>query len=161
MPVIDNAKRRKMKVIMSKNYSSRFLIGLLFGIMVTVIVWYWQKSTSAENGALALLDRLAAAEGRLRELKRELDQRRSVSPVEEKRPSAPEQDASIPPGSLPDLKKVKGIGPVFEERLHRAGIHTSSQLCNTGGEELAAILDVARGRAESILVEAAKVVDEE
>jgi hypothetical protein len=59
---------RKMK---SKN-SSRFLIGALFGVMVGALIWYWQKSTSAEDGALALLDRLAAAEAKLRDMRAEL-----------------------------------------------------------------------------------------
>ncbi len=39
-------------------------MGLLF--------WYWQKSTSAEDGALVLLDRLAIAEARIRELEQQL-----------------------------------------------------------------------------------------
>ena len=46
----------------------KFLLGLLIGVSISVIIWYWQKSTSAEDGALAVLDRLATAEGRVREL---------------------------------------------------------------------------------------------
>jgi hypothetical protein len=51
---------------------SNFLSGLGFGVLVAVLIWYWQKSTSAENGALTLLDRLAAAEARIRDLGAEL-----------------------------------------------------------------------------------------
>jgi hypothetical protein len=46
----------------------KFLAGLLIGTAIGLIIWYWQKSTSAEDGALAVLDRLASAEAPVREL---------------------------------------------------------------------------------------------
>lgn len=47
---------------------TNFLNGLLLGALFGLVVWYWQKSTSAEDGALDLLDRLAASEAKVREL---------------------------------------------------------------------------------------------
>ncbi len=120
---------------MSKKHSSNFTVGILLGVLVGLIIWYWQKSTSAEDGALDLLDRLAAAEARLRGMKR---------PVTE-RPSP------LPPD---DLETVKGIGPVFARRLAASGIHRIVQLAATGEEQLADILQIRPGRAASILAEA-------
>ena len=47
---------------------SMLLIGFLIAALTALIVWYYQKSTSAEDGALELLDRYADAEARVREL---------------------------------------------------------------------------------------------
>ncbi len=40
---------------------STFLTGFIIASLIALIVWYYQKSTSAEDGALELLDRYAAA----------------------------------------------------------------------------------------------------
>ena len=37
---------------------STFVFGLVFGTLIGLLVWYWYKATSAEDGALDLLDRL-------------------------------------------------------------------------------------------------------
>ncbi len=50
------------------NVRSTFLIGFLIGSLIAVIVWYYQKSTTAEDGALDLLNRYATSESRVREL---------------------------------------------------------------------------------------------
>lgn len=132
-----------------------FMIGLLVGALVGLLLWYWQKSTSAENGALALLDRLAVAENKVRELQAQLaaaaSQAFSEQPaMHRKAPaSSPEPD---------DLQQVRGIGPVFAERLHSAGIHTFAGLAGTSADELANILGVNTGRAQNILAEARTMV---
>ena len=51
---------------------SMFLIGFLIAALSALIVWYYQKSTTAEDGALALLDRYADSEVRVRELEEAL-----------------------------------------------------------------------------------------
>ena len=51
---------------------SGFLPGLLIGLMIGLGVWYWQKSTMADEGALALLDRLKLADDKVRQLRSEL-----------------------------------------------------------------------------------------
>ena len=51
---------------------SMFLIGFLIATLTALIVWYYQKSTTAEDGALALLDRYADSEARVRELEEAL-----------------------------------------------------------------------------------------
>lgn len=40
---------------------STFLTGFLIASLTALIIWYYQKSTSAEEGALDLLDRYAEA----------------------------------------------------------------------------------------------------
>lgn len=52
--------------------NSRFFSGLLIGLMVGLAVWYWQKSTMADDGAIALLDRLKIADDKVRQLRAEL-----------------------------------------------------------------------------------------
>ncbi len=51
---------------------SMFLIGFLIAALTALLVWYYQKSTTAEDGALALLDRYADSEARVRELEEAL-----------------------------------------------------------------------------------------
>ena len=51
---------------------SMFLIGFLIAGLTALLVWYYQKSTTAEDGALNLLDRYADAEARVRELQEAL-----------------------------------------------------------------------------------------
>ena len=51
---------------------SMFLIGFLIAALTALIVWYYQKSTTAEDGARALLDRFADSEARVRELEEAL-----------------------------------------------------------------------------------------
>ncbi|MCP4423829.1 MAG: hypothetical protein GY803_04990 [Chloroflexi bacterium] len=112
---------------MKEKYSSYFLFGLLAGALIAAVVWYWQKSTAADDGALELLDRMAAMERRAQ----------SVSP--------PVPD---------DLQQVHGIGPVFDGRLRQAGVDTFVKLAALPAEKLVAILDVGLNRAADILAEA-------
>ncbi|NJN54909.1 MAG: hypothetical protein HC804_09220 [Anaerolineae bacterium] len=54
---------------MKRGISLTFFFGLLIGGMAALIIWYYQKSTSAEDGALALLDKLAEADRHWRQLR--------------------------------------------------------------------------------------------
>lgn len=47
---------------------STFLLIFIIASMSVLIVWYYQKSTSVEDGALDLLDRYAQARARIDEL---------------------------------------------------------------------------------------------
>lgn len=47
---------------------STFLIGFIIASLIALIVWYYQKSTSAEDGALELLNRYADSQSRVRSL---------------------------------------------------------------------------------------------
>ncbi len=126
---------------MKEKHSSNFLIGLLFGVMVGAIIWYWQKSTSAEDGALALLDRLARLQDRL-PIKSELFHPEPVKLVDE------------PAVEEPSLQEVNGIGPVYEGRLNKAGVLSLGQLRALETSELASILNINLSRAESIMDDA-------
>lgn len=126
---------------MKGKYSANFMVGALLGTLTCLLFWYWQKSTRAEDGALDLLDRLKMAEGRLRQA--------SETP---QRP-LPSQTAVAD-----DLEAVKGIGPVFAQRLQAAGVQTFAQLAQQSVAQLSAILYIREGRAENILAEAQQFV---
>lgn len=128
-----------------------FLVGLTFSLLASAIAWYWYKATSAEEGALDLLDRLAATDARLRQLQAE------VVPAENG--ALPyirlESNGKAQPGAMPeDLQQVKGVGPVFAERLYAAGIVTLAALAALTPAQLVEVLGVAEWRAEAILQEA-------
>ncbi len=143
----------------------KFLIGLLVGTAVGLIIWYWQKSTSAEEGALAVLDRLAAAEGRVRELEGRL----RLAQEQRNAPQQPELlsglshlwglesaaagtelakgdsgDASPENGIVAesaedDLQLINGIGPTYERRLKEAGIRTFADVAGQTPETLRSV----------------------
>lgn len=147
---------------MKQKHSFNFMIGLLIGGLVGLLFWYWQKSTSAEDGALALLDKLAATEKRVRQLKTELAEGGTVPEALRSIP-LPGRAADVPSfldksgeevASDDDLTQVKGIGAVFNGRLQQAGINTFAKLKALSAEKLSDILDVRLGRAENILEEA-------
>lgn len=50
---------------------STFLMGFIIALLTALIVWYYQKSTSAETDALELLDRYAGARARIDEMERQ------------------------------------------------------------------------------------------
>jgi len=130
---------------MKEKYIFNFLIGLLIGALVALIVWYWQKSTRAEDGALALLDRLKDAERKAREM--------GEGRVRGETATSTALSAGVFL-SADDLQQVKGVGPVFAERLQSAGIATFAHLAALTAEKLAGILDIQEGRAGNILAEA-------
>lgn len=126
-----------------KNFNN-FVIGLTIGGLLALLFWYWQKSTSAEDGALELLDRLALAEKKLDRLRLNKAQNRAVlagSPS----PAKPEKQAAD------DLTRIKGIGPMYAARLQEAGIHTFAQLTAVTPQDLAHILQTNEKRAADIL----------
>ena len=158
---------------MKEKHSFNFAVGLLIGGLVGLLFWYWQKSTSAEDGALALLDKLAATEKRVRQLRAELASGEAVPEAlrnislptiaaevpsflararDELLPSEPQESGEE--SGQDDLTQVKGIGAVFNGRLHEAGITTFARLKKASAEELAEILQIRPGRAESIIAEA-------
>ena len=127
----------------------KFLAGLLIGTAIGLIIWYWQKSTSAEDGALAVLDRLASSEARVRDLESRLrlaQEQRSVSeqpevlsgladlwgleivPEETKARESPPEEGAAPEVTENDLKVISGIGPTYERRLKEANVRTYSDL---------------------------------
>lgn len=142
--------------IMKDKNSSKFLIGLGFGVLVAVLIWYWQKSTSAENGALALLDRLAAAEARIRVLGAELTS--AVAHRSREETLAPPGLSAGDKGEPIDLETVRGIGPIFAARLRQSRIDTLEKLAAASAERVAETLNIGGSRAEAILVEARGMV---
>ena len=144
---------------------STFAFGLLFGTLVGLLVWYWYKSTSAEDGALDLLDQMKVADDEIRHLENRLQ----VESVENYITLEPTGD-NLPPflasekesepeavKSSEDLQRVKGIGPVFAQKLQAVDIDTLAELTAVSPQRLSDILNISAGRAESILVEAQRI----
>jgi len=109
----------------------KFLVGLLIGGLLGLIFWYWQKSTSAEDGALSVLDRLAASDARIRDLESQL---RMASAAQAASPKLTEQIdlcAGATDGSeltADNLQEIEGIGPTYARRLQDAGIYSFADL---------------------------------
>ncbi len=57
---------------MQNKQKPSFLSGLFIGLVIGLGIWYWQKSTAADDGAIALLDRLKLADDKVRQLRAEL-----------------------------------------------------------------------------------------
>jgi hypothetical protein len=73
---------------------STFIVGFLIASLTALIVWYYQKSTSVEDGALDLLDRYAQTQTRVQELERQLS--RSAIPEAVTTPSEPTERQDRP-----------------------------------------------------------------
>jgi predicted flap endonuclease-1-like 5' DNA nuclease len=123
----------------------KFLVGILIGGLLGIIFWYWQKSTSAEDGALSVLDRLAASEAHVRELEARL---RKVAAD----PTAPSKTtntidfsagmAAKAQETADDLQEIDGIGPTYAGRLQEGGVNTFAALANQTSEQIMEISGV-------------------
>jgi predicted flap endonuclease-1-like 5' DNA nuclease len=144
---------------------STFVFGLVFGTLVGLLVWYWYKSTSAEDGALDLLDRMADADSHIRNLEAKLKEE-----IVENYITLEPNGGNLPPfltaekastekttETVEDLTQVKGIGPVFADKLQAANIKTLAGLTAVSPQELAEILGISEKRAENILTEANRI----
>jgi predicted flap endonuclease-1-like 5' DNA nuclease len=118
-----------------KKRSPNFLIGLLIGGLLALLFWYWQKSTSAEDGALDVLERLGEARRRIRELEAELAMARVDTPSR----TAPMETAVIATAAPDNLEVINGIGPTYARRLREAGVKTFADLSNQAPERLRGI----------------------
>jgi predicted flap endonuclease-1-like 5' DNA nuclease len=114
-------------------------MGFLIASLVAIIVWYYQKSTSAEDGALDVLDRYARSQARVRNLEHQLatlqlnPKQLAVEkpPVNRRKPTNKTPD---------DFRKINGIGPGYARRLEEAGITSFDQLASTSAEDLRQIV---------------------
>ena len=130
---------------MDEKQSSNFATGFLIGLLLCVILWYWQKSTAAEDGALELLERYATQEREWR----------GKEQMEETAVSIPSLPPPLPtPEPSFDFTAIKGVGAVFNQRLHNANITTLTQLLAIPVDTLAEILDIGASRAQTILTNA-------
>lgn len=147
---------------MRKGISLTFFFGLLIGGMAALIIWYYQKSTSAEEGALALLDRLADVDRRWRQVREQPPTGATPTPlrIPIQTPATDETPAFlrrpvITDTAVPeDLTRIKGIGPVFADRLRAQGIDTIAGVKALSPAQLADILQIVPARAEIILAAA-------
>ena len=135
---------------MKDKHSTNFLIGFVIGALICIVVWYWQKSTAADEGALDLLDRMANLDRKLRQKEMPSTSLGQTIPLQP-------EIATIPSD---DLQQVKGIGPVFDGRLQANGITTIAQLASLSAAKLAKLLDIGENRAAAILVDTAQLQQE-
>lgn len=144
---------------------STFALGLIFGTLVGLLVWYWYKSTSAEDGALELLDQMKVVDNKIRHLENRLrveavENYITLEPEDDNLPPflASEKVATPDPQTLSeDLQWVKGIGPVFAQKLQAVDIDTLAELTAVSPQRLANILEIPEGRAALILAEAQRI----
>ncbi len=143
---------------MKEKYSSNFLIGFIIGTLICIVAWYWYKSTSAEDGALDMLDRLAESDARLQAERTRADAARArlVLDPAATAVSTPATPKVTKKAKAEDLTQIKGVGPVFAKRLQAAGIHTVADVAALTSERLADLLDIGSKRAETIRDEARK-----
>ena len=133
------------------------------------MLWYWQKSTSADDGALDLLDRLAAAELRVRDLEARLrlaenskstnghsemlaglpglwgleaSQKEDLSDQQPSLTGPSTSNAAAVASPRDDLKVINGIGPTYEQRLNEAGIYTFADLSQQKPDQLRQITGI-------------------
>ncbi|MBE7530808.1 MAG: hypothetical protein HND44_19530 [Chloroflexi bacterium] len=150
---------------MRKGISLTFFFGLLIGGMAALIIWYYQKSTSAEEGALALLDRLADVDRRWRQTREQPTSTATPAPlrIPIQTPATDETPAFlrrpvITDTAVPDdLTRVNGIGAVFAARLQAQGIDTIAKVKALSATQLAEVLQTTPARAENILAAAQAV----
>jgi polyhydroxyalkanoate synthase len=127
----------------------KFLVGLLIGGLLGIIFWYWQKSTSAEDGALSVLDRLAASEAHVRKLEARLRMATAESTAPSKTTTAHDLRAGTAPEaqkSADDLQEIDGIGPTYAQRLHDGGILTFADLAHQTTEQ---VMEISGVRSEA------------
>ncbi|MFL7839238.1 MAG: helix-hairpin-helix domain-containing protein [Candidatus Promineifilaceae bacterium] len=123
----------------------KFLVGLLIGGFLGIIFWYYQKSTSAEDGALSVLDRLAASDARVRELEARLRLAAKDSPAPSKVVDSIDKIVPAPLAAqlqADDLMAITGIGPVYARRLQDGGVLTFADLAQRTPEQLMEICGV-------------------
>jgi predicted flap endonuclease-1-like 5' DNA nuclease len=119
---------------------STFFLGFLIASLVALIIWYYQKSTSAEDGALDILDRYQKSQLRVRDLEEQL----TATPNDRTKDANGRKDnlnaTSPAEQEADDLQQIPGIGPTFASRLAEDGITTYSRLSLMTADELRAIV---------------------
>jgi polyhydroxyalkanoate synthase len=136
----------------------KFLVGLLIGGLLGIIFWYWQKSTSAEDGALNVLDRLAASEAHVRELEARLRMATAESTSPSKTTTTHDLrsvTAAVAQQTADDLQEIDGIGPTYAQRLQDGGINSFADLAHQTIEQVMVMSGVrSEAAAESWIHEA-------
>jgi predicted flap endonuclease-1-like 5' DNA nuclease len=118
----------------NKNITA-FWIGFLSTIgLVAWVYWMWRQKRVVAPEPLVVAGRHRSRAVRV-----------PPAPAVE-RSSSPISDA---------LEEIRGIGPVFANRLNEAGIFTYSQLASSSPDELARITEVKRWDPEDWIAEAA------
>ncbi|MEM7116255.1 MAG: helix-hairpin-helix domain-containing protein [Chloroflexota bacterium] len=139
-----------------KRKISNFVIGFLLSGLVWLLFWYWQKSTSAEDGALEMLERLAAAEARAKasQARFEAFKAEAMAQADVQVTVAAEVTAAM----VDDLQTIKGVGPVFASRFQGADIASFAAVAAQTADFVAELLDIGPNRAADIIAEAKKLV---
>ncbi len=126
---------------MGKNKGSTFFTGFVIGTLIVLLVWYWQKSTSAEDGALDLLDRYAQSEARMREL----EGNGGVTPS-----AAVSSSRTTGAAGGDDLQAIVGIGPTYAQRFASQGITSYAQLAQLSPDKAREMVGVSMKRTAEV-----------
>ena len=138
-----------------KRKISNFVIGFVLSGLAWLLFWYWQKSTSAEDGALEMLERLAAAEARAKasQARFEAFKAEAIAQADVQASAGAVTTASM----VDDLQVIKGVGPVFATRLQNADIASFAAVAAQTADFVAELLDIGPNRAADIIAEAKKL----
>lgn len=128
---------------MTKTKGANFWLGFWLGAALCVLIWYWQKSTSADEGALNLLDELAHTQAKLHTAQMVPDT--APEPAAAAKPTAQPQPVAAPD----DLTVIRGIGPVYARRLQEAGVRTYADMAAQTPEKVAQIVGLRDWQAAS------------
>ncbi len=124
---------------MTKRKLQSFWIGFFLAFVGGVLLWYWQKSTSADEGALDLLDELAKVKAKLEGMQKGKTEETAV-------PQGTPSTQAAPPD---DLTTINGIGPVYAQRLQEAGITTFAILATQEPAQVGKIVQIKAWQAAS------------
>ncbi len=111
-----------------------FLSAISLMLATAVAFWYWQKSTSADEGALDLLDELAKGQRQLAELRQKQVHGKTAVGSSTTSPAATQ--------AADDLTRIHGIGPTYARRLREAGIFTFAALAEQEPEQVRQIAKI-------------------
>lgn len=115
-----------------------FLSAIGLVLATAVAFWYWQKSTSADEGALDLLDELAKVQRQVAELRQKQVHGKTAVVSSTTSPAT----ASTATQAADDLTRIHGIGPIYARRLREAGIFTFAALAEQEPEQVRQIAKI-------------------
>lgn len=129
------------------DFKRGLLLGLVVGLLLEWVIDHLLWPRAEENMVIegeVKGQRFLAAENEVSRLQAELAAvRQKLANAERKQPASQRRAKTKQPVAAPQqdqLEQVKGIGAVFAQRLHEAGVHTFKQLAELSPEQVREIV---------------------